>query len=65
LLNLDGAAWSRQESNLVESAPKQLFSPLPVLWVTANERKLEEKSKKEQFGSAGPCEAPVYKYAGR
>ena len=64
-LNLDGAAWSRQESNLVESAPKQLFSPLPVLHVTANERKLEERSKKEQFGSTGPYECPVYKYANR
>ncbi len=43
-LYLDGAAWSRQESSLVESAPKQLFAPLPVLHITAVERKLEEKA---------------------
>ncbi|KAL3815567.1 hypothetical protein ACHAXA_000299 [Cyclostephanos tholiformis] len=64
-LYLDGAAWSRQESSLVESAPKQLFSPLPVLHVTAVERKLEEKSRKDQFGNIGPYECPVYKYASR
>ena len=64
-LYLDGAAWSRQESSLVESAPKQLFAPLPVLHVTVSERKLEEKSRKDQFGIIGPYETPVYKYASR
>ncbi|KAL7543927.1 hypothetical protein ACHAXR_013293, partial [Thalassiosira sp. AJA248-18] len=64
-LSLDGAAWSRTEGNMVESAPKTLFSPLPVLYVTGNERRAEEKSKKEQFGNVGPYECPVYKYACR
>ena len=34
-LFLDGAAWSRGEGTLVESAPKKLFAGLPVLFVTA------------------------------
>lgn len=35
-LFLDGAAWSKQEGNLVESEPKKLFVSLPVLFVSAN-----------------------------
>jgi dynein heavy chain len=34
-LMLDGAAWSPMEGSMIESAPKQLFYPLPVLWFTA------------------------------
>ena len=64
-LFLDGAAWSRQEGNLVESQPKTLFVPLPILYVTGNSRKDEEKSKREIFGTIGPYECPVYKYASR
>lgn len=64
-LFLDGAAWSRQEGHLVESQPKVLFTPLPVLFVTGNARKNEDKSRKEMFGSIGPYECPVYKYASR
>jgi dynein heavy chain len=30
-LFLDGCAWSKKENKLVDSAPKQLFAPLPVL----------------------------------
>ena len=60
-LSIDGAAWSKHEGNLVESEPKQLFSPLPVLHITANEYKLEEKSKKGKI----LYECPVYKYASR
>jgi len=30
-LYLDGCAWSKKENKLVDSAPKQLFAPLPVL----------------------------------
>ena len=60
-LSLDGAAWNKQQGNLVESEPKQLFSPLPVLHITANERKLEEKAKK----GLQLYDCPVYKYAAR
>jgi len=64
-LSLDGAAWSRQEGNLVESQPKVLFVPLPVLFVTGNARKEEDRARKEMFGAIGPYECPVYKYAAR
>jgi dynein heavy chain len=64
-LFLDGAAWNRQEGHLVESEPKTLFVPAPVLFVTGNTRKDEEKAKKEMFGQIGPYECPVYKYASR
>eukprot|EP00956_Cyclotella_meneghiniana_P009264 scaffold12733_cov74-Cyclotella_meneghiniana.AAC.6 len=64
-LSLDGAAWSKSEGNLVESAPKTLFTPLPILYITGNERKAEERSKRELFGPKGPYECPVYKYASR
>lgn len=33
-LFLDGCAWSGRENRLVDSEPKKLYSPLPVLWVT-------------------------------
>jgi dynein heavy chain len=34
-LFLEGCAWSKKENKLVDAAPKQLFHPLPILWVTA------------------------------
>ncbi|KAL7522596.1 hypothetical protein ACHAWX_007291 [Stephanocyclus meneghinianus] len=64
-LSLDGAAWSKAEGNLVESAPKTLFAQLPILYITGNERKAEERLKRDQFGAKGPYECPVYKYACR
>jgi dynein heavy chain len=33
-LYLDGCAWSGRENRLVDSEPKKLFHPLPVLYVT-------------------------------
>ena len=64
-LFLEGAAWSRQEGILVESQPKVLFVPLPVLYITGNIKREEDRSRKELFGSIGPYECPVYKYATR
>ena len=64
-LFLEGAAWSKQEGILVESQPKVLFVPLPVLFISGNTKKNEEKSRKEMFGSIGPYECPVYKYGNR
>jgi dynein heavy chain len=64
-LFLDGAAWSRHDNCLVESEPKKLFVPLPVLLVTANKKSLEESSKKETFGPQGAYECPCYKYSMR
>jgi len=64
-LFLDGAAWDRHNGYLVESQPKVLFAPAPILYVTGNIKKDEEKSKREVFGLNGPYECPVYKYATR
>ena len=64
-LSLEGCAWSRQEGCLVESQPKELYSQLPVLYVTGNIMKAEEKSMKERFGAVGAYECPVYKYNAR
>jgi dynein heavy chain len=33
-LFLDGCAWSAKENKLVDSEPKKLYAPLPVLYVT-------------------------------
>jgi dynein heavy chain len=33
-LYLDGCAWSAKENRLVDSEPKKLYAPLPVLYVT-------------------------------
>jgi dynein heavy chain, axonemal len=49
-LFLDGAAWSRNESSLVESEPKKLFSPLPLVMVTA----LTKGLKRSMAGDYGP-----------
>lgn len=64
-LFLDGSAWSKSDGHLVESQPKVLFVPLPILFVTGNVKKDEDKAKKEMFGQLGPYECPVYKYATR
>jgi dynein heavy chain len=64
-LYLDGASWNRQNCHLVESQPKVLFVQAPVIYVTGNTRREEERMKKEMFGPIGPYECPVYKYACR
>merc|ERR1712146_494796 len=61
----EGAAWNRPESLLVESEPKKLFVPLPVLYVTANSKTEQAKLRREMFGQQGPYECPVYKYPKR
>lgn len=64
-LFLDGGAWSRTEGNMIESEPKKLFVPLPVLFVTGNVKGDETKSRREMFGALGPFECPCYKYPAR
>ena len=65
-LYLDGAAWSRAEGTLVESIPKQLFTLLPILWVTATTKVIrKEKIKSGMYGPLGPYECPLYKYPAR
>jgi len=64
-LFLEGAGWNASDAHLVESHPKVLFGPFPILWITANTRKEEERWKKDTFGAVGPYECPVYKYSTR
>jgi dynein heavy chain len=64
-LFLEGAGWNPSDAHLVESQPKVLFGPFPILLITANTRKEEERWKKDTFGAAGPYECPVYKYSTR
>ena len=52
-LYLDGCAWSSKENRMVDSEPKKLFNPLPVLMVTGV---LASQKKK-----AGVFETPCYR----
>lgn len=52
-LYLDGCSWSGRENKLVDSEPKKLFNPLPVLYVTGVQAKDKKKS--------GVYEAPTYR----
>lgn len=64
-LFLEGAAWSRDQQQLVESEPKTLFVQIPVLYVTANLKAEESKAKRDTYGAQGPYECPCYKYRSR
>jgi len=62
-LYLDGAAWSNNESSLTESAPKKLFSLLPVILVTAiTKTNKKNPSATNIYGPHGGYDCPVYKY---
>lgn len=52
-LYLDGCKWSNKENRLVDSDPKKLFHPLPVLYVTG----VQARDKKTR----GQYEAPTYR----
>ena len=58
---LDGAAWHAHDGTLCESAPKKLFSNLPVLVVTAL-TKFGKKNVTADYGPYGGYDCPVYKY---
>lgn len=64
-LTLEGAAWSRAEGNLVESAPKTLFALLPVLYVTGKNVKSQEEKMEKKERKLFQYDCPVYKYACR
>merc|ERR1711898_47592 len=61
-LFLDGAALDNKQGLLVESVPKTLIMPLPVLFVSGLVRHEAVKRQIELFGKHGPYECPVYKY---
>jgi dynein heavy chain len=56
-LFLEGCTWSGKENKLVDSDPKKLFTPLPVLYVTG----VQQKDKK----SSGMFECPTYRVKSR
>ena len=60
-LFMDGAAWHAHDNTITESAPKKLFSPLPVLHVTAV-TKGSKRNSTADYGPFGGYDCPVYKY---
>jgi dynein heavy chain len=63
-LFLDGCAWSKQDNSLVESDPKKLFSPLPVLYITAVTSN-QKRGSSGEYGPYGAYSCPLYKYPRR
>merc|ERR1711871_1114556 len=64
-LFLEGCGWSKENSQVLESEPKTLYVPLPVLHVTAMLRGDELKSRTTLYDKWGPYDCPVYKYRNR
>jgi len=56
-LYLDGAAWDRKSMRLIESSPKVLFVPLPVVHVYA----INSSTVKPESLTKGMYQCPVYK----
>jgi dynein heavy chain, axonemal len=71
-LFLEGAKWTKTHGSeggsgsgrLEESEPKKLFTPMPVIFVTAVTAK-ERRARALEFGQYGPFDCPVYKYPKR
>jgi len=55
-LYLEGCSWNRQTKMLKESAPKELFTPLPVLLVTA----VTSAQSKAMYSGGSYYECPCY-----
>ena len=65
-LFMDGAAWSMVDGCLTESAPKKLFTQLPVIVVTAVTKGTKKSlASGSNYGPHGPYDCPVYKYPAR
>jgi hypothetical protein len=60
-LILEGAAWSKVEQSLVESAPKILTCPMPVVYMTCL-TKLQKRNTTGDYGAYGAYNCPCYKY---
>ena len=62
-LFMDGAAWNAGERSVTESAPKKLFSQMPVMLVTAVTKTAKKSlASSGDYGPFGAFECPVYKY---
>jgi dynein heavy chain, axonemal len=65
-LFMDGASWSTADSSMVESAPKKLFSTMPVILVTAMTKSARKTiTSSGNYGPFGGYDCPVYKYPAR
>ena len=63
---MDGAAWNASDGNIIESAPKKLFSAMPIILVSATSKTSKKASSMaNDYGPFGGYECPVYKYAAR
>lgn len=58
-LYLDGCAWSKTENKLVDSMPKQIFNPLPILYLTAVKKEKDKERELERKRDLYDC--PLYK----
>jgi len=53
-LTMDGGDWDLKAGILVESIPKILFTPLPVLFVSANHKREQDKVPTAAHHSPSP-----------
>ena len=60
-LVLEGAAWSKAEQSLVESAPKSLTCAMPVVYITCL-TKLQKRNTTGDYGAYGAYKCPCYTY---
>jgi len=62
-LFMDGAAYSLSDGSVVESEPKKLFSPMPLLLVLAVTKTAKRQiANSANYGPFKAYECPVYKY---
>ncbi|KAH6585966.1 hypothetical protein BASA50_000909 [Batrachochytrium salamandrivorans] len=54
---LEGARWDINESTIVESHPRILYSPMPIIWLRPGER--------SKFNLENTYDCPVYKTSAR
>lgn len=55
-LFLEGCVWDKAKKQFAESAPKELFSPLPILHITA----LTSERRKAKLGNSMYYTCPIY-----
>ena len=58
-LFLEGAAFDKETGILVESEPKKLFTPMPVLFISGIPEDEYETLKSKMFGTTDPFDCPV------
>ena len=61
-LHMEGAMWSKSKSSVVECMPNVLYTPMPLIHVTATTSSARKAKMMEDYGSNGPFECAVYKF---